>query len=97
MSNGFVDHGFVQAFAFSRPRLFASLCFQAELVADFKGYVTSDDLRLEGIHDRRIVGAVFAHLVKARILTKDGYTTSRVASSHRRPIGRFRLTHEVAS
>lgn len=87
------DHGFVQAFGASRPALFAALCFQAEQVAGEKGFVTSDDIRFEPTpgHDRRILGAVFAHLVRAKVLVKDGYTTSQVASSHRRPIGRFKL------
>lgn len=87
------DHGFVKAFSDSRPALFAALCFQAEQVAGEKGYVTSDDIRFEPTpgHDRRILGAVFAHLVRAGVLVKDGYVSSGVASSHRRPIGRFKL------
>lgn len=87
------DHGFVKAFGLSRPALFAALCFQAEQVAGAKGFVTSDDIRFEpdAKTDRRILGAVFAHLVRAKVLEKVGYTQSTVKTSHRRPIGKFKL------
>lgn len=88
--------GVIAMFATSRRSLFSALCEQAQQVAAAKGSVTADDLRFDaGVPvDRRIVGAVLAHLSRKGILAKAFYTKTGVKGSHGRPIIRFVLAGE---
>lgn len=97
-ASGPTSDGFVEAFKESTPNLFGTLAHHAQEVAAASGSVTADDLRAlvpDGV-DKRVVGAVFAHLVRKGILATGVYTKTAVKGNNRRPIVRFVLTGDVA-
>jgi len=73
-------------------------------IAMERGRVTADDLReycenynIEIRKDRRIYGAVLAHLQREGFLRKAGYVPSKVPTSHGRPIAEFVLARGFRS
>lgn len=76
----------------SKRMEFVSLCRNvATSIYKINGQVTIDDVRQrvelpEGV-DGRVFGAVF----NSKEWEKVGYTTTKIKTSHRRPIGIFKL------
>jgi hypothetical protein len=86
----------VNAFRIYRPNAFERCTAAALVIAGERGEVTADDIRqrvnIEG--DRRILGAVLAHLVRAKLLVRGEYTSTTTKGSHGRPIMVFKAPAE---